>query len=243
MNYMEKIGFEMVEKKRIYFLLSGPSASRKIVIMSHGFRGSSLGPARTFVDFARILNKHGFVVLRFDQPNCGNSQGDFLNASFGEWVDTTAHFAKKYLKQGFSVSLLGQSMGATASVIVAGKKEFREKLKCLLLWVPDPKSEFNKLSNKIYEEGGQLYRGKFFKEARNGNFYRSLKNYHGQIHLVYGQSDRYVGLNERKKVMAEVSKKGGDVMVLPGQDHSGWDYKRVQKVYACELAFLRKQFS
>lgn len=43
--------------------------------MSHGFRGSSDDPARQFVDFQRLLNKEGFSVLRFDQPNSGNSDG------------------------------------------------------------------------------------------------------------------------------------------------------------------------
>jgi pimeloyl-ACP methyl ester carboxylesterase len=47
--------------------------SKKLIIMCHGFRGSSIGPVRTFVDFAKILVNSGYNVLRFDQFGCGNS--------------------------------------------------------------------------------------------------------------------------------------------------------------------------
>lgn len=81
--------FEEVNTKRIFHCLAEPeSTTKKIVIMSHGFRGSSIGPARQFVDFEQMLTKNGYSVLRFDQPNCGNSDGDFLQSSFNEWVAT-----------------------------------------------------------------------------------------------------------------------------------------------------------
>ena len=89
---------EIINGKKIVCYLSEPETSQhKIVIMSHGFRSSSLGPARSFVDFSRILVERGFSVLRFDQPNSGNSDGDFLDSSFKEWVDTTTFLSKKYL--------------------------------------------------------------------------------------------------------------------------------------------------
>src|SRR5258708_1291278 len=102
--------FEKRAGKNIFCSLHQPHKSQnKIVIMSHGFRGTSTGPARTFVDFAQVLMAHGISVLRFDQPNSGNSEGEFLNSSFHEWVDTTAFHAEKYLAQGYQVALLGQS--------------------------------------------------------------------------------------------------------------------------------------
>ena len=56
---MKKIGFENINQKNIFFVLSEPNKdSKKIVIMSHGFRGSSLGPARTFVNFEKLINEN-----------------------------------------------------------------------------------------------------------------------------------------------------------------------------------------
>src|SRR3989344_3999356 len=94
--FTDKVYFEEVNGKKIFCVLSESELNqKKIVIMSHGFRGSSTGPARTFVDFQRLLNKEGFSVLRFDQPNSGNSEGDYLETSYNEWVDTVVYFAKK----------------------------------------------------------------------------------------------------------------------------------------------------
>jgi len=62
---MEKVYFEEVNGKKIFCYFSDVETSdKKIVIMSHGFRGSSLGPARQFVDFQKLLNKEGYSVLR-----------------------------------------------------------------------------------------------------------------------------------------------------------------------------------
>ena len=93
--FADKVYFEKINNKKIFCVSSEPKPSqKKIVIMNHGFRGSSIGPARTFVNFAKILNQKGISSLRFDQPNSGNSEGDYLNSSFNEWVNTTMYFAK-----------------------------------------------------------------------------------------------------------------------------------------------------
>ena len=87
--FTEKVYFEKVNGKDIFCALAEPEPNqKKMVIMSHGFRASSIGPARTFVDFARILNKNGYSTLRFDQANSGNSEGDYLDSSYNEWVNT-----------------------------------------------------------------------------------------------------------------------------------------------------------
>src|SRR6266478_7728419 len=128
-----QVSFETINDKKIFQILTEPETSeKKIVIMSHGFRGSSIGPARTFVDFESLLIKNGFSTLRFDQPCGGNSEGNYIDSSFNEWIDTTAYFAKKYLDLGYKVALLGQSMGATTTMIVASKNELKDRIPCIL---------------------------------------------------------------------------------------------------------------
>lgn len=77
---MERVFFEVINNKKIFcYFAEGEPNQKKLIIMSHGFRGQSTGPARQFVDFQRLLNKEGFSVLRADFPNSGNSDGDYLN--------------------------------------------------------------------------------------------------------------------------------------------------------------------
>lgn len=238
-----KVGFEKINNKKIFQIFTEPDVSKKkIVIMSHGFRGSSIGPARTFVNFEKLLLEKGYSVLRFDQPNCGNSEGEFIDSSFKEWVDTTTYFTKKYLDLGYKVCLLGQSMGATTTIAVTSRNEVKDKIPCIILWVPDPESAFDKDPNKINEEEGQKYKELFWKEAFETNFFKNLKEYEGGIHLVYGENDKYVSQELRDETVKEVKEKNQSVMILKGQGHSPWEYDICNEVYAQELNFLEKYF-
>jgi len=245
MTIKNTVFFEKINDKNIFCYLSEPEKNnKKIIIMSHGFRGSTIGPARTFVDFSRILNKEDYSTLRFDHPNSGNSEGDYMSSSFNEWVSTIIYFAKKYLSQGYAVSLFGQSMGATATMIATSNKEINNKIHCILLWVPDPEENCATRRNVIHEENGQKYRGSFFVEAKNANFFNCLNKYPGKIHLVYGEKDKYVSEELRVKVSNEVKVKNHDnqIMILKNQDHSSWKFDIAQEVYKNELNFLNKFF-
>lgn len=237
------VSFENINNKKVFQIFSEPDVSQKmIVIMSHGFRGSSIGPSRTFVNFEKLLLEKGYSVLRFDQPNCGNSEGDFVESSFKEWVDTTTYFAKKYIGMDYKVCLLGQSMGATATTAVTSREEVKNKIPCIILWVPDPESTFDKDSNKINEEEGQKYKELFWKEAFETNFFKNLKEYTGGIHLVYGENDKYVSKELRDETVKRVLEKGQSVMILKGQNHSPWEYDICNEVYNEEIKFLEKYF-
>lgn len=239
--FNEKVYFEEINGKQIFCDFSEPENSQnKLVIMSHGFRGSSTGPARTFVDFQRILNKNGFSVLRFDQPNSGNSEGDYLETSYDEWINTIVYLAKKYLDQGYKVALLGQSMGGAATVVATNRPELKDKIPAILLWVPGVnEGDFNGKPEEIFEEAGQKYKGKFWMEARNADFFKCLSEYNGKIHLVYGENDKYISQELRNKVIDIVKAKNQPTMVLKGQDHSPWEFGVAQEVYKEELALLK----
>ncbi len=243
----DKVFFESANGKQIFCCLSEPTqppaSQKRLVIMSHGFTGSSTGPGRTFVDFARLLVREGFSVLRFDQPNSGNSEGDYIDSSFQEWVETIAYLGRKYLDQGYRLALLGQSMGATATTVATNHAYLRGRVDCILLWVPDPKSDFSGDPGATYEESGQKYRGVFWKEARESDFFGCLEKYAGGIHLVYGEHDRYVSAELRRQVAGMVQQKGQEVITLPGQDHSPWGYDVAQVVYRVQLAKLTQYLS
>ena len=98
------------------------ASTKKVVIFCHGFRGTSTGPARFFVKAARELEKEGISSVRFDQYGSGNSDGEFEESRFDDWVATTIAIARDYLSNGYEVALFGQSMGA-ATVINADTDE------------------------------------------------------------------------------------------------------------------------
>lgn len=239
--FNSRVFFEEINNKKVFQILSTPqNPKNKIVIMSHGFRGSSIGPARVFVDFERLLLKNGYSVLRFDQPNSGNSEGDFINSSFNEWVETLTYLSKKYLDLSYKVALLGQSMGATTTIIACAKSDLVGKIPCIILWVPDPKSTFDKNPNDFYKEGSQKYKGTFWQEAKNSNFFDALEKYTGGIHLVYGEKDRYINNELKEKVIKKIEEKKQPFMILKEENHSDWDFDIAQGVYKEELEFLNK---
>ncbi len=242
---MEKVFFENINNKKIFCYLSEPNSSqRKMVIMIHGFRGNNTGPARQFVDYQRLLNNEGFAVLRIDLPNSGNSDGDYLDVSYDEWVNTIVYFAKKYLDQDYKIALLGQSMGAAAAVIASSKQELINKIPCILLWVPGVNDgDFKGGYDEVFEEAGQKYKGKFWIEAHTADFFKYLRKYKGGIHLVYGEEDRYISKELRDKVIEIVREKGEPFMILEGQDHSPWEYDIIQNVYNAELEKLKEYFN
>src|SRR5690606_35767333 len=130
----QSVFFENIGHRKIFQVFTEPDIStKKVVIMSHGFRGTSVGPARTFVDFEKLLLKNGFAVLRYDQPCSGNSSGDYIDSSFDDWVNTTNYLVEKFIENNYQVVLLGQSMGATNSMIVAGQEKLRDQIPCVLL--------------------------------------------------------------------------------------------------------------
>ena len=241
MRTIDSVWFEEINGKRVFCILSeSEQVQNKMVIMSHGFRGSSMGPARTFVDFGKLLVENGFSVLRFDQPNSANSEGDYINSSFGEWVETIAYLGNKYLEKKYDVSLLGQSMGATATMIATNHPILKDKIGKIILWVPDPETDFKEDPETIGEEAGQLYKNSFWQEAKDMDFFECLDKYQGKIHLVYGEFDKYVSGELRDETVKKVSLKNGKILILDGQDHSPWEYEQARKVYKEELIFLQK---
>ena len=182
--HKDSVFFENIHDKKIFCYLSEPKeATEKLIIMCHGFKGTSTGPARDFVTFSRLLVGHGYSVLRFDQPNCGNSDGPFLEVSFDEWVGTVVEVTSRYLAKGYKVGLLGESMGASAVMIASTRDRLRRNVPAVLLWCPDPVTSFDGDPAVVYEESGQKFRGQFWKEAKEADMLGSLQAFGGRHSL------------------------------------------------------------
>ena len=234
----DHVFFQNIRNKRIFCHLSEPlESTEKLVIMCHGFKGDSTGPARGFVSFSRLLAQHGYSVLRFDQPNCGNSDGPFLDVSFNEWVDTIVALVDKYTEEGYRISLLGESMGASAAIVATSKDRIHGRVSALLLWSPDPVRSFNGDPATVYEERGRKYHGRFWQEAKEADVTGSLQTFEGGIHLVHGKHDDVVGRDMHDLV--EVAREmGGTILTLDGEGHSNWHEDTALMVFAQETEKL-----
>src|SRR3990172_5998405 len=111
------------------------TGSKDVVIFCHGYRGTNVGPNRFFVRAAQELAKRNISSIRFDQYGSGNSESDFFNSSFTDWIETTKAIARHYLKQGYKVALFGQSMGGAAGIAVGAEMS---NLSAIVAWAPDP---------------------------------------------------------------------------------------------------------
>lgn len=132
-------------------------------------------------------------------------------------------------------------MGGAATVIAASR--LRDKIPYILLWVPGVnEGDFKGKPNEIFEEAGQKYKGRFWIEAKEANFFKCLNDYNGRIHLVYGEKDRYISKELRDRVTKIVKGKGQPTKILKGQDHSPWEYDLCQEVYKEGLEMLKSSF-
>ena len=72
-------------------------------------------------------------------------------------------------------------------------------------------------------------------EAQRNQIIKCLEEYEGKIHLVYGESDKFISQELRDKTIQIVKDKGQQFMILKGQDHSSWEFKKSQEVFEEEL--------
>lgn len=215
------------------------AGNKQIVIFCHGYRGSSIGPARHFVTISEELAKNGISSLRFDQYGSGNSAGDFMFSSFDDWVTTTREIAESYLKRGYRVSLFGQSMGGSTVIMAASSLP---ALTSFVAWVPDPSIEtFIPPREGYIEEAGQRVQSAFWQEAHDAGIAEALAATKPAGLIIQCGNDEYVSAENHQAIQANAGPQH-TVEMLEGYVHSSWSYEQAQSVIATSVDFLMQQF-
>ena len=212
---------------------------KRIVIFCHGYRGTSVGPNRFFVIAANRFAKIGISSLRFDQFGSGNSEGDFFDSSFNDWLATTKEIAKRYLEQGFQVALFGQSMGG-ATVLGVGSE--LHGLSSIVAWVPDPNvEEFNQPQNGYIEEGGQRVQASYWQEAYDAKIASKLSEIKAPTFIVQCTDDEYVDKQNRDAISkyAQIHHK---IENFEGYSHSSWSYTQAEEIINKSVEFITNSF-
>ena len=234
----EKVLLENINGQNIFQLMHD-SGSKQIVIFCHGFRGTSVGPSRSFVEIARKLSDKKICSARFDQHGSGNSSGDFIDSSFIDWVTTTKILARKYIDQNYEVILFGQSMGGATVIDVASQIP---EIKAVVAWVPDPNvDEGDRYKDDEIEEGGQLIKGRYWIEAKDSKIAEKLSNVKCPSYIVQCSNDEYVsGINHQ--AIAQNANSNHVVEMFQNYSHSSWTYEQFQEIIDKSLKFILKSF-
>jgi uncharacterized protein len=214
--------------------------SQKVVIFCHGYRAISIGPNRFIVLVARKLAEAGISSLRFDQYGSGNSEGDFFDSSFIDWVKTTNELVKDYLSQGFQVALLGQSMGGATVIDVASQVD---GLAAVVAWVPDPNvEEFVWPDSGVIEENGQTVKATYWQEAHDETIANKLTKVRVPTYIVQCSEDEYVSDENRHAITQNLQPNHKEI-TFEGYKHSNWTYAQAEPVIRQTVDFLIARFS
>jgi len=209
--------------------------SKSIVIFCHGYRGANVGPNRFFVTAARQLAEQGISSLRFDQYGSGNSEGDFFDSSFLDWVKTTKAIAENYLKQNYKVALFGQSMGGAAVIAVGSELQ---NLSAIVAWSPDPNVEkFFAPENGTIEENGQIVQARFWQEAHDIKVADKLSSIKTPMYIVQCTADEYVD-EQNRNAIAKNAQPNHKVENFEGYSHSKWTFEQSKKIIDRSVNFL-----
>jgi pimeloyl-ACP methyl ester carboxylesterase len=213
--------------------------NNKVAIFCHGFRSSSIGPNRFFVRAAAKLAELGIDSIRFDQYASGNSDGDFIESSFDDWIKTTVALSNQYLKRGYQVALFGQSMGG--STVIAAGAQLKE-LASIVAWAPDPSiDEYEDDGADFHEEGGERVGKRFWLEAHAANIAGALRVTESPAYIVQCGKDDYVSAKNHRAITSN-AQKNHVVEMFPDLPHSAWTFDQATTIIEKSVSFINKHF-
>lgn len=99
------------------------AGSDKTIVMVHGYRDNRLQDKVPALDVARGLIAHGYNFLTFDLRDSGRSEGSMTTIGVYEQRDVIGalDYVRSLGTPGQHLALLGYSMGAATSLLVAGQ--------------------------------------------------------------------------------------------------------------------------
>ena len=234
----ELVGFENVDDRNLAYVFHD-AGSKKIVVMAHGFRGSKLGPQRLFVDLARKLAEKGISSLRFDQYGCGDSEGDYSEISFMDWVKSIKYFVEKYSMNGCQVVLFGQSMGGAASFVAASEIS---GINSIAAWAPDLKVDIPETAKSgQIEEHGQVFSGGFWEEASEADILGSYKKISVPVFVLASQKDEVITPTSNSALF-DAQQEKDTFLIMDDWNHSKWTHKQGQAAISQTVDFISSQF-
>ena len=226
----EKIYLEC-NGNQLYGLLEGPEPQGQkipLVLIMHGYMEHSR--MHPFYDLVRALWKEGFATLRFDFNGHGRSEGTLADMTMSKNIaDGECFFRYAASLDLFDEIIpLGYSMGA----LVAGRlaAAHADEVRRFVMMSPAANIQTRAMSGNYFGvhfdphdlpdvlSGNEIVLGKaFIEEAQQFDVYDFLRDYDGDVLLLFGEED--------KNVESEQTYKYRDVIrhltfvPVPNEDH------------------------
>ena len=107
--------------------------SEVTVVFCGGFKSDMKGTKASFLE--TVCDDMGVNYIRFDYSGHGESEGEFVDGTIGDWYEDTASILDEIVSTK-KVVLIGSSMGGWVSLLAA--RENPELVKSLILLAPAP---------------------------------------------------------------------------------------------------------
>jgi uncharacterized protein len=174
-----------------------------LIIICHGFVGSRIGVNRLFVKTSEEISGHEAIVVRFDYYGCGESEGNYGESCFEDFLDQTkividfSLILDKVNKD--ELLLIGHSLGGAVALLTAAQDQ---RVKKLVLWsaVGNPyrditkivgRERFNPESDEI-DFLGYSFKKKFFQSLAEFHPLQEIDKFNGDVLVVHGTADEEI---------------------------------------------------
>ncbi len=129
---MRPIAFRNAEGDKLQGLFCSGRGEAACVILCFPFADERKQSVRAYMQVARVLGQRGLASMLFDYSGCGNSEGEFQNATFDVWARDTlcAYDYAKSLRYS-KIMALGVRLGAN---IVLEAQATRPVFEYILMW-------------------------------------------------------------------------------------------------------------
>lgn len=231
---MKKIEFKNRKGLILRGFIHEPKRYDTAILTLHGFPGTCTGDR--IQKTARLLEKKGFLVMRFDFSGTNISDGKFEEKLMSEEVNEIRYaidfLFKKYKFKRFI--LHGHSTGATDASLYAHKDKRINKLVLSgALERLDNASHFDFNDRQVREfwEKGHIRYGKsrywvsgkklkrgFYDEFFRLDINKAMKRYRRPLLIIHGSEDKDVPL-DRAKDLYKITNRPKKLVIIKDADH------------------------
>ena len=245
------ITFKNERGKELVGVLHLPEKGKPpLVIICHGFQNSKTD--RKFIKLARVLQKEGICVFRFDFEGCGDSEGDPKEITIkNEVADLNSAF--KTVQNEFDLDLkrvafVGASLGNVVTSLLL--KQYKISAKTLVFWSHAfnqrelLKNWYSKEDIREIMKKGVIYKGdkkigkNYFLENKNKDYSSALSELKLPILIIHGKEDKDVPLKFSQQLKGK--SKNISLIVLPKANHKFDDFQSQEQLIRHTQKWLRK---
>ena len=245
------ITFKNERGKELVGVLHLPEKGKPpLVIICHGFQNSKTD--RKFIKLARVLQKEGICVFRFDFEGCGDSEGDPKEITIkNEVADLNSAF--KTVQNEFDLDLkrvafVGASLGNVVTSLLL--KQYKISAKTLVFWSQAfnqrelLKNWYSKEDIREIMKKGVIYKGdkkigkNYFLENKNKDYSSALSELKLPILIIHGKEDKDVPLKFSQQLKRKY--KNISLIILPKANHKFDDFQSQEELVRHTQKWLRK---